>query len=185
MAGQSDGLRHPGQGVGHVNATSSGGGDVAALYDSSGNDTYTSNSSGSRLAGTGYSCMRPAFRSLRPALLRRHGHCQPVAQHDHHQLRLRQGQRHGQLLRFQRRRTFYGVPQSSYSIMLGANYYNEAIGFGTTAASPAGGKDTALSTTPPATIRTPRRTTSARWSARLLDAGHRVCHERCFLLQRS
>ena len=133
-------------GCGHVNATSSGEGDIAALYDSSGNDTYTSNSSGSQMTASGYSVHVAGF-PIAYGFLTAGGTDTANLSPNTTTTNYVYGTSSGTINYFDSagNDTFYEVAQNSYSIMTGPGYYNEGISFGNVAANSVnGGTDTAI-----------------------------------------
>ena len=129
-----------------MNATSSGGSDVANLFDSSGNDTYTSSSTGSQMTGSGYAINASGF-PVAYGFLTAGGTDTANLSPNTKTTNYVYGAAKGTVNYFDSKGndTFYAVPQSSYSIMLGTGYYNEAISFGTVVANSInGGKDTAV-----------------------------------------
>lgn len=130
-------------GFGVVNATSSGGGDIAALYDSTGNDTYTADSTGSQMSGSGYVAHAARFpiaygffsfggvdtANLSPNTTTKNYVYGTAA--DTVNFFDSAGDD-----------TFYGL--STYSVMTSIFYWNEAIGFGTVNTTAVSGNDTAF-----------------------------------------
>ena len=135
---------HEAIGFGTVNAVATTGTDNADLYDSSGNDTFTSNSTSSQMAGTGYQLDAAGFETA-------YGFFSSGA--DTANIGPTSGTKTyvygtsadtANLTDSAGNDTFTAVPAASYSVLQGSGYYNEAISFGTVqATSSNGGTDTA------------------------------------------
>ena len=133
-------------GFGTVNAVATAGTAYAYLYDSAGNDTFTSNSTGSQMTGSGYSVHASGFQ-IAIGFLTAGGTDTANLSPNTTTTNYVYGTSKGTVNYFDSKGndTFYGVPQGRYSVMLGTGYYNEGISFGTVVAnSTSGGTDTAV-----------------------------------------
>ena len=172
---------HEAIGFGTVNAVATTGTDNADLYDSSGNDTFTSNSTSSQMAGTGYQVHAGRFQNGLRLFQQRHRHGQHRSD-----LPARTLTSYGtsadtaNLTDSAGNDAFTAVPAASYSVLQGSGYYDEADHFGTVNATRAmAARTRPTSTTRPATIPTTRRVTSVRSPGRHREQRHRLCRQLC------
>lgn len=133
-------------GFGTVNAISTSGTDYAYLYDSSGADTYTSDSTGAKMTGNGYAVHDARFKASFGFFVfggTDTANVGPNATTTNYVF----GNSASTANFFDGAGNdiFFAVPAFGYSIMLGGNYYNEVANFGTVFAnSENGGNDQAV-----------------------------------------